>query len=354
MNRRVNSIFPIIIGTLTLFLSIGKSNASTLFATSTNSSRLDFTLGWDDSNSDGIIQNTEVSLPITAPQFSGVELGFPFLFDTLKLIPNIPGVTSGFYQSDYWGFGSPQDQFSTVVPVNAWDYNTIVPRPLTLSFSGNLGSSSFPLLSGGTFTGIGELPDFNIDELFLPGGVALTSGSMEFFESSGQFLPSEVTGGYIQAMAPVPPSPGTPFLAEIVSTGTLFSLNVNCIDFGGQWIPDGVGGLVCIFGFRHPDIVNVIPNPILSPSILANAPILANQSSVILEWLSGEITVDLADGTQVTTPVTSANFSLSPQSIPEPTSTLSLFAFGILGAASTLKRKLKSSKSTEKETTKVG
>jgi hypothetical protein len=40
--------------------------------------------------------------------------------------------------------------------------------------------------------------------------------------------------------------------------------------------------------------------------------------------------------------------------IPEPSSTLSLLALGILGTSSTLRRKLKSSKSTEKETTKVG
>jgi hypothetical protein len=40
--------------------------------------------------------------------------------------------------------------------------------------------------------------------------------------------------------------------------------------------------------------------------------------------------------------------------VPEPTSTLSLLALGTLGAASTLKRKLKPSQSTEKETTKVG
>jgi hypothetical protein len=39
--------------------------------------------------------------------------------------------------------------------------------------------------------------------------------------------------------------------------------------------------------------------------------------------------------------------------VPEPTSTLSLLALGTLGAASTLKRKLKSSKPSEKETTKV-
>jgi hypothetical protein len=42
------------------------------------------------------------------------------------------------------------------------------------------------------------------------------------------------------------------------------------------------------------------------------------------------------------------------QIVPEPTLTLGLLALGTLGAASTLKRKLKSSQSTEKETTKVG
>jgi len=39
--------------------------------------------------------------------------------------------------------------------------------------------------------------------------------------------------------------------------------------------------------------------------------------------------------------------------VPEPSSILSILALGTLGAASTLKRKLKSSKSSEKETTKV-
>jgi len=40
--------------------------------------------------------------------------------------------------------------------------------------------------------------------------------------------------------------------------------------------------------------------------------------------------------------------------VPEPTLTLSIFALATLGAASTFKRKLKLSQSTEKETTKVG
>ncbi|MFN9671933.1 MAG: PEP-CTERM sorting domain-containing protein [Microcystis sp.] len=42
-----------------------------------------------------------------------------------------------------------------------------------------------------------------------------------------------------------------------------------------------------------------------------------------------------------------------PCCVPEPSTIMGLLAFGTLGAASTLKRKLKSSKLTEKETTKV-
>lgn len=46
--------------------------------------------------------------------------------------------------------------------------------------------------------------------------------------------------------------------------------------------------------------------------------------------------------------------NLQSEIIPEPSSELSLLALGTLGAALTLKRKLKSSKSSEKETTRVG
>ena len=55
-------------------------------------------------------------------------------------------------------------------------------------------------------------------------------------------------------------------------------------------------------------------------------------------------------------PVDDLQFAVRPTfatRVPEPTSTLSLLTLGTLGAASTLKRKLKPSKLTEKETTKV-
>ncbi|MEB3248682.1 MAG: PEP-CTERM sorting domain-containing protein [Merismopediaceae bacterium] len=59
-----------------------------------------------------------------------------------------------------------------------------------------------------------------------------------------------------------------------------------------------------------------------------------------------------AGSTQWSTQIT--EIKLSKVNVPEPTSTLGLLALGTLGAASTLKRKLKSSQSTEKETTTVG
>jgi hypothetical protein len=49
--------------------------------------------------------------------------------------------------------------------------------------------------------------------------------------------------------------------------------------------------------------------------------------------------------------------NLGVKLVPEPSSTAGLLAigsFGALGAGSAIKRKLKSSQSTEKETTKVG
>ena len=56
-----------------------------------------------------------------------------------------------------------------------------------------------------------------------------------------------------------------------------------------------------------------------------------------------------------TTPNPSGNTFGTPFiAVPEPSSTLSLLALTTLGVASTLKRKLKQSKSTGKETTKVG
>jgi hypothetical protein len=58
-------------------------------------------------------------------------------------------------------------------------------------------------------------------------------------------------------------------------------------------------------------------------------------------------------GGQETNSIISWKFELTGVHIPEPSSTLGFLALGTLGAALTIKRKLKPSQSTEKETTKV-
>ncbi|CCI02534.1 PEP-CTERM sorting domain-containing protein [Microcystis aeruginosa] len=66
----------------------------------------------------------------------------------------------------------------------------------------------------------------------------------------------------------------------------------------------------------------------------------------------GSLKFDSVQSKKQTSPFTAYNYTF--KMVPEPTSTLSFLALGTLGAASTLKRKLKPSQSTEKETTKVG
>lgn len=366
MNRKVNSIFSIIIGTLTLFLSAGKSNASILSATSLIQGVSGFTLNWDDLNRDGIIQINEVPFPIISqPQFSGFNITNGPSWDVLYSynLPDIPGITSGFGQNGYWHFDSSLSSGSLAVPVGVWDYSTFGSvAPSTLSFSGSLGSSSLSFLSGGSLTGIGALPDFDIDKLFLPGGVALTSGGVQFSNSSGQPLASEITESYIRASDPVIPRAGTPFRAEIGYSGIIFrdpnigrddkGNKIDCEANGGTWViglnePVEKGfclkGETTRFWYTNIGFISSLPSSSIDLRSLVN-----------FQLLSSALTVALTDGTQVTTSVTLTNFSLSPQGVPEPTSILSLLALGTLGAASTLKRKLKSSKSSEKETTKVG
>jgi hypothetical protein len=86
------------------------------------------------------------------------------------------------------------------------------------------------------------------------------------------------------------------------------------------------------------------PQTGLQPTDIQFQQVLGNLSAIRLlgDWGNGFETTGLD------------NVVLSSAPIPETSSTFSLLAFGTLGAGATLKRKLKSSKSTEKETTKVG
>lgn len=74
---------------------------------------------------------------------------------------------------------------------------------------------------------------------------------------------------------------------------------------------------------------------------------------VVIDPSTGQPVIDPGTGLPVSNLPITNNVTFRPVAIPEPSSILSLLALGTLGAASTLKRQLKSSKSTEKETTKV-
>lgn len=71
-----------------------------------------------------------------------------------------------------------------------------------------------------------------------------------------------------------------------------------------------------------------------------------------------DLAVDASFSSRETVPTVGSGFIdvkvIVADPIPEPSSILGFLALGTLGAASTLKRKLKPSKSSEKETTKVG
>ena len=331
MNRRVNSIFPIIIGILTLFLSIGKSNASTLFATATNSSVSDFTLDWTDSNNDLIIQNTEVSLPISQPQFSGVGFTDPNIdvnsFDILKLIPNIPGVTSGFDQSDYWGFGN--SQFSAVVPVNTWNYKAIDIHNVT-GFDG-------------TFTPITALINGT------PQSTGVISVSLD--TSLKSTIEVENVNGIYSITQNLHLLINSPLLTSL----GLKNLPINIVETGPS--SDGmnydlvgggvVGGSSPFAGTSFFDRRNRYEHhPLID---------LPNLTFGWIWTFGSTATVRLPDVFGNTPQDTTGQGIMEAVvPVPEPTSTLSLLALGTLGAASTLKRKIKPSQSSEKETTEIG
>ncbi len=74
----------------------------------------------------------------------------------------------------------------------------------------------------------------------------------------------------------------------------------------------------------------------------------------LMDWVSGLTDAQLARyQMQIYISPTGEQQTGSAYIIPEPSSILSILGLGTLGAASTLKRQLKSSKSSEKETTKV-
>lgn len=99
------------------------------------------------------------------------------------------------------------------------------------------------------------------------------------------------------------------------------------------------------------DLANIsVNNFINSPYLSSLQTYTENGNSSFLSFYSNI----LASSNNLTTSSLSTGQVSVDGKVPEPSSVIGLLAIGTLGAASTLKRKLKPSKSSEKETTKVG
>lgn len=150
-----------------------------------------------------------------------------------------------------------------------------------------------------------------------------------------------------------------------------FSVNGSCPEFNDPFIPNGYGDPLP-GSTSSLNIDNALGKFTLSYDF-SDTPVTVTDDTNIFGFLFEPVVVGIVDGIY-TLPPESVPFVQSPNSsqqfcittetertglqcsisVPEPTSTLSLLALSTLGAASTLKRQIKSCKTSEKETTKVG
>jgi hypothetical protein len=318
MNRRVNSIFPIIIGTLTLFLGAGKSNASILIVTKPNPNS-------------GIVTN-----PISQ---------FPIVIDG-KLTD---GVVNGQIQGEWsdikpLAFISPSDQNGTLLRTFVGD-----PKANSLLYAGiaNEADGSPP---SGLYLLYDYLPRTNSN--FAPGefladvqfpvtfGGKVQDITVQFRGATnnlvdilvrlanGNIVPAAELG--LEGAVGFGPSAlsSTPHLLAELEVPLLIPPGFNDEIFGqgGQGGHNGGG---------------YSPDPAFWGSNFANDKIDPPASSALFQINSNGST-------------TANSSSVASANVPEPSSTIGLLALGTLGIASTLKRKLKPSQSTAKQTTKVG
>jgi hypothetical protein len=161
----------------------------------------------------------------------------------------------------------------------------------------------------------------------------------------------------------------TTFTASLVSNGTDNPLNLSVFGQGDQLAFSPQGTLSYITKWSSSDVINLSNGDslVIGDFYLDSVgdPSVFNYSITSTGdlWSLFTIGEDYSFVYDLLLPPTVSNLRFSLlggtvtkelRSVPEPTSTLSLLAIGTLGAASTLKRKLKPSQSIEKETTKVG
>jgi hypothetical protein len=148
-----------------------------------------------------------------------------------------------------------------------------------------------------------------------------------------------------------------------------FSTNGSCPEGDDPFIPDEFGDPLPGSTWNL-NVDNLVGELTFSYDF-STTPVTITKDTNFFGFLFEPVVVGVVDGIY-TLPPGSVSFVQHPESsqqfcvttsteetglqcstIPEPSSTLSFLAFGILGAGATLKRKLKPSKSKEKELTKV-
>jgi hypothetical protein len=161
----------------------------------------------------------------------------------------------------------------------------------------------------------------------------------DVWQPGGQISPGNLTLGTIY-------DPSNPILAGVTS-------------FNG-----GSSSFYNTVGSLNPTVGPLNPGAVAVADWSNGAPLIAVNTSTFAGKIAGlnfyppssdarsDFWVSSTDGALLM--ANSLNFVTKQVSVPEPNSLLGLFAIGTLGAASTLKRKLKSSQSTEKKPTKVG
>ncbi len=212
--------------------------------------------------------------------------------------------------------------------------------PINLSFNAQFNTS----LNVGTFSGSGTVGTYILN----------SSGSYSFTDLSSSI--TSLNFSNLITVVPSNPAPPAPLPPPIVTRTETFGKTTVI-----QTLPNNGGTLVTDSGIIRIFLVNP-PNPdkLLSQTPQTSQTLIPPPPPPPRPPL--RCTLDSNDGTSYSSLVIFSSFpdcsggSVNGRitSIPEPASTLSLLALGTLGAASTLKRKLKPSKSAEKETTKVG
>lgn len=239
------------------------------------------------------------------------------------------------------------------------------------------------LASGSTVIG-GSVPEVPLDFLVtnsllnLPGGATGILGS-DFFTSVNFSLddllltinpdfPVIFTGGRLLVTIPIKGATGTVNTQFVIDTGSPFTIISQqtataaglipvldpktgqpvqlALQGGAEGNSPVQAGILNQLGFV-PFVINNIKGLPPGVSGLLGLDVLDSRFTLTASQL--KLTLPQPPGGTEVVPV---KFITSTK-VPEPSSTLSLLALGTLGAGATLKRKLKPSKSTEKETTKV-